>query len=386
MCFFLKATPSFAETPPLPSKKQNLAEIERTIETERKKSTEIENNIEKEKIGIDKLRKKLVVFTKRVQETQDNLGKLQKQLSQLERQEKKLSTVIKEDQRKMAEILSALIHIQQTPLPALMFKSDKPVDTARALSVLQTSFPIIQKEAEAYKEKLQSLVTLKEDVAIKTSDVEAQQLVLFQQKTELEDLISLRQKKLKKDRALLSSHINKISQLAAQASSLKDLLNKIEEERRNRQTIPAPDKTKKPINTTKFKSQKLSRPSQSQNLPIPGIIKVNYGETDDIGAKSQGLRLIGKNNMPVVSPLDGVVRFTGYFKNYGEIVIIEHHGNYHSLIGGLDRIDVQVGQEIISGEPLGILPEKETQNPVLYFELRYNGEPINPAVKLKSLG
>lgn len=381
----LFSLPVKADTPPIPAKKQNLADIEKSLEEERNKAAQKEKDIESASLNLEKLQKKLVGFTAQVQKTQDELGKLQKQLLQLEHQEKELEEIINKDQVKMAEILSALLHIHQTPMPAMIFHPSKPIDTARTLSVLETTFPAIKKEAEEFRIKLTELKKLKSDVATKTVQVEDQEAKLSQEKAELEKLIRQRQAKLDKDRKLLSGHISRTKQLAQQAENLEELIKKVEEDRKRVSFSFMGRSAGKPI-TKPVISKELEKPSRHQNLPIPGIVKVNFGDKDAIGATSQGLRIIGKDRMPVVSPLDGVVRFTGHFKNYGEIVIIEHHGNYHSLLGGLDRIDVQVGQDILSGEPVGILPKKDGQNPVLYFELRYNGEPINPAVKLKSLG
>ena len=86
--------------------------------------------------------------------------------------------------------------------------------------------------------------------------------------------------------------------------------------------------------------------------------------------------------------MGGVIRFSGHFKNYGNMVIIEHEDGYHSLVAGLEKIDTVVGQNIIAGEPLGLLHYEGSRSdkPVLYYELRYNGKAVNPAKKFSDLG
>src|SRR5690606_23504711 len=107
---------------------------------------------------------------------------------------------------------------------------------------------------------------------------------------------------------------------------------------------------------------------------------------DDIGAKSEGIRIEARNGALVVAPLGGIVRYSGDFRNYGKMVIIEHKNGYHSLVAGLARIDTVEGQSLEAGEPLGVLATQNGQKPVLYYELRLNGQSVDPARKIGDLG
>jgi septal ring factor EnvC (AmiA/AmiB activator) len=59
-------------------------------------------------------------------------------------------------------------------------------------------------------------------------------------------------------------------------------------------------------------------------------------------------------------------------------LIIEHVDEYHSLLAGLARIDVAIGQHVRSGDLLGAMEHRSTGNLSLYMELRKNGHPVNP--------
>ena len=80
----------------------------------------------------------------------------------------------------------------------------------------------------------------------------------------------------------------------------------------------------------------------------------------------------------VVAPYDGQVVYAGQFRGYGQILIIEHGGRYHTLLAGLARIEAVVGQWFLAGEPVGVMGSPEDRNPELYLELRRIGQPINP--------
>ncbi|MCB9995716.1 MAG: peptidoglycan DD-metalloendopeptidase family protein [Rhodospirillales bacterium] len=122
-------------------------------------------------------------------------------------------------------------------------------------------------------------------------------------------------------------------------------------------------------------------------LPVSGFITVGYGTTDEIGAYSQGIKLEARPGSLAVAPMGGIVRFAGQFKNYGNMVIIEHKNGYHSLIAGLHRIDAPVEGRINAGEPIGQLPLTSSRGgrPALYYELRRNGQPVNPADMIADL-
>lgn len=75
----------------------------------------------------------------------------------------------------------------------------------------------------------------------------------------------------------------------------------------------------------------------------------------------------------------GVVRFAGWFRGYGRIVIVDHGDGFHSISGHLDEIHVTVGVVVDEGASLGTVGETGSLGgPSLYFELRENGQPLDP--------
>jgi len=112
----------------------------------------------------------------------------------------------------------------------------------------------------------------------------------------------------------------------------------------------------------------------------------------------QGLWIEASAGDAVLSPADGVVRYVGPFRSYGQIVNIQHGGGYHSLLAGIEAPIVQQGQSILGGEPVARLrgmgleqgdlassvaamPPATTfhtgevsKTHLLYFEVRYHGK------------
>jgi septal ring factor EnvC (AmiA/AmiB activator) len=69
------------------------------------------------------------------------------------------------------------------------------------------------------------------------------------------------------------------------------------------------------------------------------------------------------------------VAFAGPYRGYGGIVIVEHPGGWTSLVTGLARIDVRVGDTLVAGGPLGVAGQGQ---PTVTLELRRDNEPVNP--------
>ncbi len=124
----------------------------------------------------------------------------------------------------------------------------------------------------------------------------------------------------------------------------------------------------------------------SLRMPARGRVVRRYGQAGGTEGTSKGINIKARNGAQVVAPYDGQVVYAGPFRRYGQILIIEHGGRYHTLLAGLDRIDAVVGQWLLAGEPVGTLGSPQNGNPELYFELRRGGQPINPLPWMATTG
>src|SRR5690606_8926292 len=115
-------------------------------------------------------------------------------------------------------------------------------------------------------------------------------------------------------------------------------------------------------------------PAPSYILPVTGRTVTGFGSPQPSGPSS-GLTLVPRAGAQVVAPAAGRVAFAGPYRGYGRIVIIEHANGWTSLVTGLARADVAVGEELVAGAPLGIAPQAR---PEITLELRRGGEPVNP--------
>ena len=138
----------------------------------------------------------------------------------------------------------------------------------------------------------------------------------------------------------------------------------------------------------KFKPQSIREIGENfikakGKLPLParGQIVTRYGEETAKGVTSKGIIVKTRPQAQVVAPFDGNVIFAGPFRGYGNVIIIEHGKGYLSLMAGLDTVDCELGQMLLAGEPIGLMPEDDSK---LYVEIRKDNHPINPLTWIKS--
>jgi septal ring factor EnvC (AmiA/AmiB activator) len=121
--------------------------------------------------------------------------------------------------------------------------------------------------------------------------------------------------------------------------------------------------------------------------PVIGVVVKGWGEQTD-GGPATGVFYHAPPGARVIAPCGGRVVFAATFRSYGLLLIIDCGGGYHVVLTGFDRLDIKLGQSVVAGEPVGVMPTwqpgTEAHRPALYVELRRDGTPVNPAPWLRS--
>ncbi|MCY0388477.1 peptidoglycan DD-metalloendopeptidase family protein [Robbsia sp. Bb-Pol-6] len=102
------------------------------------------------------------------------------------------------------------------------------------------------------------------------------------------------------------------------------------------------------------------------------------------GSRNKGIDIGGQPGDPVTAAAAGQVAYVGQLRGYGNLVIIKHSGGFLTSYAHLQRANVKEGQAISSGQTIATLGDTEASRPILHFELRYNGQPVNPVRYLPS--
>jgi septal ring factor EnvC (AmiA/AmiB activator) len=118
-----------------------------------------------------------------------------------------------------------------------------------------------------------------------------------------------------------------------------------------------------------------------QGLRAPGDGRVvhKFGAPVAGGGRARGLTIQTTLGASVQAPASAEVQYVGPVKGWGVILILKMNGGYHLVLAGLDRATVQPGQSVAAGAPVGWMPDGRQSRSELYFEVREQGVPVDPA-------
>jgi septal ring factor EnvC (AmiA/AmiB activator) len=177
---------------------------------------------------------------------------------------------------------------------------------------------------------------------------------------------------------------------AARAESLRGMLTELEAQHRAQQAraanAAARAEHRKPIEAA---AAGAAPPRGLLVVPVAGAVVRAWGDATE-GGPAMGLSYQPPPAARVVSPCRGRVAFAARFRSYGLLLIVDCGGGYHAVLAGFERLDVKVGQDVLAGEPVGVMPAWQPgavgNRPTLYVELRRDGQPVNPAPWLRATG
>lgn len=367
--------------PPVHPKK----ELELEKSQSEKKKAELEKQAKKIDSELKSTQGALVGIATEVQENEEKLTKLDTRIVANRKEQNEIEARLKKDRNSIGNLVMALERLDRTPPEAILARPGAPLETAQSAMLLQGILPGVYERADRLKKDLNRLDALLKELQRDQTDLKQTAATLSTKQKEVALLVDKRKSLYAQTRSDILAQEAALKEISARAANLQELVARIEqrEKEAERTRVAALDE---PV-----KQERKARPTPipkagSSQLPVNGLIRVGYKQVDDIGAESQGLTIEGRSGALVVAPMGGVVRYAGHFKNYGEIIIVEHEKDYHSLIAGLARIDTVVGQSVAAGEPVGILSKASGgDNPTLYYELRLKGQPVNPARKFAGL-
>ncbi len=115
--------------------------------------------------------------------------------------------------------------------------------------------------------------------------------------------------------------------------------------------------------------------------PTPGVLRRSFSPTGQ--ARANGIEIETLTGLAVMSVHDGTVAFAGPFSGFGNLVIVEHAPQTFSLYGDMLQVAVKKGDRVDRGQRLGSVGPNPSGMSGLYFELRIDGQPVDPLQWLK---
>jgi septal ring factor EnvC (AmiA/AmiB activator) len=114
--------------------------------------------------------------------------------------------------------------------------------------------------------------------------------------------------------------------------------------------------------------------------PLSGALLTGYGGTMPDGRGSQGLLIAANAGAPIKAVADGTVVYAEWMTGYGLLLIVDHGNGYMSLYAHNESLLRDAGDRVKRGDALAKVGTSGGQGtPALYFELRRNGQPVDPS-------
>lgn len=384
------------------SKLENLQQRDhdlQAIRAEQKKAAETEAALKREieQLGADrrKLHQDLIDTAARVRDLEGRIPATEARLKPLDDNERTIRKSLDGRRAVIVEVLAALQRIGRRPPPALMVAPEDALQSVRTAIMLGAVLPEMRSEANALASDLTDLLRVRKEIADERDRLARDLAAIPQQRQRMTLLIEERQKKQAETETALEAERARATALARQVDNLKDLIAKLEQglDSATKAARDAARTDRRPELSALRDPGRLAPAAAFASvrgqvpMPVNGVKIRDYGASDGLGGVEKGVSVATRAGAQVTTPCDGWVVYAGPFRSYGQLLILNAGGGYHVLLAGMERISVDLGQFVLTGEPVAIMGSGSqiaailatgSSQPVLYVEFRKDGIPVDP--------
>jgi murein hydrolase activator len=399
------ASPATKEPVALDALKQRDQELN-ALRNQQRRALENETKLKREIESIAGDRRKfnaqLIESAERVRAIEAAIIQANERIQPLDNREHAIRKSLEDRRGVIGEVLAALQRIGRRPPPVILGRPEDALESLRTAIMLGSVLPGMRQQTEALSADLSELARVRKDIADERERLERDLKMIADEGLRLTMLTEQRQKQLQDVEKSLAAEHQRATQIGRDADNLKDLIGGLERSldgttRATRVAARANDEKKAlDIRTDAAAVKDLGRlapaiafASAKKRLPLPvnGVKIREFGASDGLGGAEKGLSIATRNASTVTAPCDGWVVYAGPFRNYGQLLILNAGDGYHVLLAGMEQISVDLGQFVVTGEPVAVMGSRAQASasvtagsgqPVLYVEFRKDGTPVDP--------
>ncbi|WP_100692912.1 murein hydrolase activator EnvC [Bartonella sp. 1-1C] len=361
---------------------KTLMDIRNNISVSRKHIASLIQQVDRLKKDQRTLTDELIKVAKVERNLANDIIEREEKLKQLLEQKTQVYQNLKNRQAEFSEILAILARTGLKPPPALIAQPKDVFASIRSSILLGAIIPDMQEKTQNLTENLKKLTNLGHVIAMECVDLKAKMQNQAEQLKYLEFLLDEKEKSQKRSQKELMMLREKNITLIKKAQSLEELI--LELDYQSQSDFTSSESVRKSLQLLEqidFQSKK-----GHFLLPVSGK-KIQHFNNNSHVARF-GEVIATEPEAVVVAPADALVAFSGSFRSYGQLIILNvGHGYYITLIG-MAKINVTQGQFVLSGEPIGMMGTEFIANtialdigkktPMLYIEFRKHGKPVDP--------
>lgn len=392
----LAAVPAHAQ---LARKMEELEQTKKQIEATRARHAEITEDIERMEREMGALAGDITAVAGQVRHNEDALAEIEEKLAGMEQERGQRKEALAGRRKQVAAMISTLIRVGQMPKESVLLMPVNFVGKVRTARTLSMTAHGLKLEMDGLSLQLAEMKRLETSITGKRTELERKTARLKEKQQELRRVV-LKRKGMMESLYSENRHQRRaIAALVEKSENLQTLVNSLEKARKQQADDqfrriglpvpkPPPPSGRVPERTAAGKpvrevpASTLALPSLRDakgrlRMPAGGKVIGGYGQRRGVNDTLKGVEIATRAGAQVVALFDGEVLFTGPFRDYGNMVILRHGDNYHTLLAGLTELDCVPGQRVRGGEPVGLMGSTiEARR--LYLELRQDGKPTDP--------
>lgn len=327
-----------------------LRDVERRRATAESDKRRLETDSRAVARAVDDLNKKLAAAAMARRAAEANVAALEQQVAQLLENERAAQADVS---RSAAAFEHTLIALSRADL------SGPP--PPHAVAVAAVAGRTFSQRAVRASQQADQVRAQRQQLADRRAALAVAQARLDSKSAEIRTLLAEQQARQAVLNADASRANARLASLVQQARTLRDLVSRTA--------------TRRPAATP---ASAVSRASLTRLTPVAGQVVRRFGDRLAAGT-AQGLTLRTRAGEQVLAPAAGWVAYSGPFRSYGIVLILDLDNDYAIVLTGMDAILANVGQRVLAGQPIAEMAADATPAPELYVEVRRSGSPIDPA-------
>ncbi len=306
-----------------------------------------------------------------IRSLEDGLASLRLALQASKAEEAAQQAEMMSNQEELGQLLATLIALQSTPAALSVLHPEGATASARAGQMLTSVTPALRAEANRIRGELATLS------ALNTLHDSA----LANMQTAIETLQSARN--------ALTVAVREEQPLEGDTVSQAGL-ERLAKASQNLAALSAALSERFPAGAAVAGTENLRG---RLPMPLSGTITRRFNQPNGAGIRQPGIVVTAPALSLISAPQAGIVRFSGDFMEYGQVVILEPAPDQLQIYAGFGQVYVKAGEVLESGAAMGLLGgetpdsaeflaessgENDKGAESLYIEIRENGMPVDP--------
>ena len=343
---------------PRDTTRQDYERITREIETKKEKHRRLRKKEQSLLGDLDRLAFALNRRKKELKSLEKEQSQTEKAIVQKEKEVQNLHDQMAVTREHMEDRLAGLYKMSRIGPWVFLLSAETYTDFLRMFRFFSAMIDHDADLLATFEGQIHQEESLRRELETHHRDLKQKEVALLRKRREIEALKGQEKKILKKVRKEKAAFAKVIDDLEKQAERLQSMI----------QTLPSRPGEGGLQGGAGFEALKGRLP-----LPVAGKLETTKGE------RLRGISLKASPGSVVRGVFKGRVAYADWFKGYGNLMIVDHGDNFHTVMAHLSEMLKKRDDRVETGEPIAKVGDTGSlDGSVLYFEIRHRGVPLNP--------